>query len=460
MREMKKKLKDPNEQDIEMEEVNEEVEKVIVKQGKKSSEPSIENSATKEKKIKNKWICCCVVIVLVALAVVVYVFSDEKPGIKRFKEIVPSFLKLDSKGDLYINYKSGFNEIPLKKILYRQEFRTIPGKLLSGLESIKELATVKKPIFHSLSYFNFVGEEIINLAYESKKIIARIILGQISIKKEDITLEQSLLDNLKGIAKSPSSNEDKAKDLIKIFDSIGYFIPLQIQIGGMLKINIEEGEESKYKKLISEVESKKGKSIKGSSDYTNFKDLFYNKDVIIIGGDRFKQTFEEWIETLKLENAEIIGYKDIIDVTLLLDINLKSKLKEPLKIVDEKYNKRRKYYEYLSEAKKKIKKDKWHIKENDEIIHGTCHTDDDLIILVSQQFDEDWGLFGKQKNKVLTTDEGIIVGWKFKSNKPIDGELILDDPLLKKEVAITFNLNRLRASQSFKFELYSLKLPE
>lgn len=452
------------------------------------------SSIDTEQRIKIKSIFYYILIVLIIIFILfVFIFiyflfcrnrkinvAEEKkeieanPQIKRFKEIVPSFIKSDSKGDLYLNYKNGFKEIPLKNIYYKEDesstIKFVNREQLIGLESNSDLlGSADISIFHFHSNFNFGVKEILKQTYQSKTLIARYKLGTIYIKKENIALEQTLLDKLNMIANYPS-NEDKVKELEEIFESYGFFIPLHIQIGGMLKKEIQEAEElTYYNKSISELELKVDKYANGKLNYTKneiFKDLFSNKDVFIIGGDKFKETFEEWKETLNLQNADIIGYNNIIDVTQLLDMKLKLKIKEPLKIIREKYNKRKKYYEYLKAARNMVKTGKMRVKGNDIISHGICKIDNNLISVTSQKFDQSWALTSQTKHITISTNENIIVGWKIMTDKPVRGSWTLEDPLLKNEVNIRFvqtffqSFRPFSKVQSFILELYVLKLPE
>ena len=93
------------------------------------------------------------------------------------------------------------------------------------------------------------------------------------------------------------------------------------------------------------------------NEVNNILNNFYsNSEKIIIGGDLKKDNFEDWKLSINEKNAEIINYDNIIKITDLLDEDIKIKLKIPLKIIDEKYEKRKNYYETVNKLKKKKKK--------------------------------------------------------------------------------------------------------
>ena len=88
------------------------------------------------------------------------------------------------------------------------------------------------------------------------------------------------------------------------------------------------------------------------NEVNNILNEFYsNSKKNIIGGDLKKDNFEDWKLSINEKNAEIINYDNIIKITDLLDEDIKIKLKIPLKIIDEKYEKRKNYYETVNKLK-------------------------------------------------------------------------------------------------------------
>ena len=68
--------------------------------------------------------------------------------------------------------------------------------------------------------------------------------------------------------------------------------------------------------------------------------MFSFKKTSIIGGNIYKNNFDDWLNTLTLENCDITGYANIIPITDLLDIELKRKISKPLKVIEKKYQKK------------------------------------------------------------------------------------------------------------------------
>ena len=96
------------------------------------------------------------------------------------------------------------------------------------------------------------------------------------------------------------------------------------------------------------------------NEVKNILNEFYsNSKKNIIGGDLKKDNFEDWKLSINEKNAEIINYDNIIKITDLLDEDIKIKLKIPLKIIDEKYEKRKNYYETLKNLKQIKKRGKY-----------------------------------------------------------------------------------------------------
>jgi hypothetical protein len=72
-------------------------------------------------------------------------------------------------------------------------------------------------------------------------IVAMRILNSIRIKEEkDITFKKSFLENIEKISKLECSDEEKAKELDKIFQTTGIYVPLKVYIGGLYKFYIEK----------------------------------------------------------------------------------------------------------------------------------------------------------------------------------------------------------------------------
>ena len=125
---------------------------------------------------------------------------------------------------------------------------------------------------------------------------------------------------------------------------------------------IKNSENEKYITIINETLGI-NKEIDINTNYSNeikniFNEFYSNSKKTIIGGDYTKDNFDDWKLSINENNADIINYDNIIKITDLLDEDLKKKLKEPLRIIDEKYEKRKNYYETLNDLKQRKKNDR------------------------------------------------------------------------------------------------------
>ncbi len=180
-------------------------------------------------------------------------------------------------------------------------------------------------------------------------LIAKIKLGSISISFDDIKLKEKFINDINIIANNEkTTNDEKAKYLDELINIHGYYIPLTINFGGLFMIEsqyIKNSENEKYITIINETLGI-NKEIDINTNYSKeieniFNEFYSNSKKTIIGGDYTKDNFDDWKLSINENNADIINYDNIKKITDLFDLDLKIKLKEPLRIIDEKYEKRK-----------------------------------------------------------------------------------------------------------------------
>ena len=151
-------------------------------------------------------------------------------------------------------------------------------------------------IFHNDLNFKTEINEMINKSYEyeSDTFITKILIGSISILREDIKLSQNFINKIKKTAEENLNTDlEKAKDLDNLISSYGYYIPLKISFGGLI---VRGGQDiKKYKseefltKLKEIFESDNNKNININISYgkeiEKIFDEYYSvskKDVIVV----------------------------------------------------------------------------------------------------------------------------------------------------------------------------------
>ena len=170
---------------------------------------------------------------------------------------------------------------------------------------------------------------------------------------------------------------------------------------------------------------------------------------------------------MNYENAKIIEHsnkKSIISlIDNFLDTDIKNKLKEPLKLVSQKYDKRKEYYENLNEAKKSIRANK--IEGDYDQKNGICKNED-LIYSTKIEIRE------KGKRIVSDSFSDIIVGWHVNACWGLDddgentnGIYNFNDPILSKSIYFEFTSKNWwwifgRRSQCYDLEIFLMKRPE
>lgn len=156
--------------------------------------------------------------------------------IENFLRVLPCSINFTNGNSM--ECKSCFNEIQSEEIKYRKRREN----------DIKEVESTKKSEYIGMFDLDFNLEvnllnsqaefrQILKLeSEESKKYdyyFCKHILFSLDINSNLIKFNPYYENLFSNIAYSNSSNENKAKELDDIFQSIGYFVPLRIDIGGM-----------------------------------------------------------------------------------------------------------------------------------------------------------------------------------------------------------------------------------
>ena len=333
----------------------------------------------------------------------------------------------------------------------------------TSLEKLSS-STLNDPYFKKYSEFfpfslrvNKEGQIRSNKLY---LISAKYNICSLSIKRDNIIFNKSFLNKIKDLSDDDITDAEKAKELDIIFHNYGYYIPLKIYIGGYFykDINIQEDSQN-LNKLFEFQANMKTSSVNATGNYSSnsenyIKNLFSNENFIVKGGDIDKNNLDDWKSSINFGNSDIIEYSNIAKITEIigdaLDKNTKKLLKVPLALVEEKYNKRKKFYEYKEQVKEHGNDGT--ISGSDSKRNGICQTDD---LIYSEIIDI-------RNDKVIDNKyTDLIVGWKVHSfwTDGTNGKFTLTDPINTRSVKATFTTKFFRELH-YSLEIFFLKYPE
>lgn len=317
------------------------------------------------------------------------------------------------------------------------------------------------------SNFKYKLEDMKAKNLSDKTFVGEYKLYSFNIREEDLSFSKYYIDQFKNIAKSGSSNEEKAKKLDEIFQRIGYYIPKKIYIGGMLINHINTIKSRKTYNEIIELKSTFNKDVKIDGEYSNSKksnldNIFKSEKTEIIGGNYNAKNFEEWIKSININNANVIECANIITAKNILDFKLRKDLEVPLEIIEDKYLRRKKYIEYIEEINDI---NLGFYQGNFDLIKGKVKETKEASepeIYVKKFYIEEEPSFSITKIKFSQDFNDIIVGLKIIENRKDDyaGEWkFKDNPLGGKKISITFTSCYMR-KQTFTIAVYLMKFPE
>jgi hypothetical protein len=382
------------------------------------------------------------------------------PYFKKYSVILPLTLKENKEGKIEME-NCMFEAITSDKITFKKESSYSLKKVevdqeLNSSDNSDFLISIDTSFYYDTK-FKRKTQEVKD--YTNKKFLfgGKYNICSLSAKKENIVFSETFLNKIKHLAENDLTDAEKAKELDKMFKDYGYYIPLKINIGGYFYKDINNYEDNENINALLDFRENSFMNANGSdnSKLENYIDnLFYNKNLVIKGGDIFKDNFEDWKSSINFNNSEIIEYCNIITITNLLhdilDKKTKNLLEIPLSLVDEKYIKREKYFTYIKTVKEFV--NYGNITGYDSKRNGITQINN---LIYSEYIDI-------KDDKILDyTYPDLIVGWKINSlwQDGTNGEFTMTDPILTKRVKATFK-SRLFRNLHFSLEIFFLKYPE
>lgn len=382
------------------------------------------------------------------------------------KPVIPCSLIVKDDGKIDICY-DGFEKIPIKDITFVEEkesniidvqnnedFHIYKGQIFSS-----EIALLsKKDIFQDRLNRNIKSKE------EKKMLLGIYKLMSINIEQKDLKFSEYYLKKFKNIADEKTSNENKVNELDNLFQKIGLVIPRKIYIGGLY---IKKSSELDIKKYFNnEKEYNLSKELKIGKIGGNYKrcsakifnQIGRNDNTQIIGGDISKNLYDEWKDSINLNNSAIIEYANLIEARDLLDDELQRKLKIPFKLL---IDKRKNSKLYLKEIENNDLKS---VSGYSNINIGKCEE-----IMDKYEYPEIYkktfkiytpaAVIGYYTKEFSETFDDIIVGVNIIDNRKDDynGQWTFKkNPLLSKEISITF-VSCFDRAQKYNVEIYLMK---
>ena len=314
---------------------------------------------------------------------------------------------------------------------------------------------------------------------EERQSSQKIFVGEyklysFNIKEEDLSFSKYYIEKFQQIAKSNISDEEKSEELENIFKDTGYYIPRKIYIGGMMisrdnqfsRTNTD-GFDISIDTNINIDNNSMNNAIR-SSNNSKFNEIYHSQSTKIIGGDYQAKTFDDWIKSIHLENANIVECGNIIEAKNILDDDLKKLLEKPLKIINGKYSKRKKYLEKMDYLLNLKKEKLCEMKNYGNFNRGFCEEINEIsqpkIYMKSFAVVTETVFFPPivYENFHYQSNEDIIVGFYIHDNRG-DGHngqwTIKNEPLGSKEITIEFGSGFLR-EQNFTVNIYFMKKPK
>lgn len=390
-------------------------------------------------------------------------------NVKEYLKKVPCSLVLKDGGKIEICYE-GLEDISHDKIKFVHEydfehinsenienFYIYNGKIFSA-----EIDFLTEYNLYKLMQ-NYFGKYSGNIEEKKMEIIIYKLMS-INIEQKDLKFKKDYLDKFKKVADEDISNEEKVKELKKIFQNIGLCIPKKIFVGGLYINNaatkILNNSSDHFNEFSYGEDIQFAGYEKNSSSYYNksFNIISKDKTKTIIGGDFTKDDINEWKKSIDLKNSAIIEYTNIIDARELLDEELKKKLKIPFQML---IDKRKNLKIYLDQIKNNNLKN---LSGYKNLTIGFCEEEIkkyDFPEIHKQSFKirTPAAYIGYYTKELKKTFDDLIVGVNIKDirNDDYNGQWTFKfNPLLNKEINITF-VSCFDRAQRYDVEIYLMK---
>lgn len=399
--------------------------------------------------------------------------ADKLNEIKSFFEknrVLPCFLKVDSEG-VFSPYTGGFEEIPIEKLHFLEEKRFSNEEFSSELSfengsTLNINSFLDVSLFHSDAVFEETMKKMLKSFSKQKYFVGKYILYSISIDPDDVHFTNHISQEISQLAEDNNKNpDDKAKELDSIIKSYGFYIPLKIYIGGMFSMKKSDSSTNSkgiFKSFFSWFQKTPAVEVENKLNATNtnyLNEIFKSRSINIKGGDISARTYDDWEKTINISNSFIIGYENLKNFHELIKYNIRNKLSSSLKIIDEKYEERKQFFQIIEN----LKDNKEFVeKGNASIKVGICD-EKKIPKIIHQKFDAqgDFISFSRRYDQINQSFSDIIVGYYINccwADGTNGAWFIKENPLLKTRIDISFTSQFFRG-QRFELFVYLMKFP-
>lgn len=326
------------------------------------------------------------------------------------------------------------NDILIEKEIYSSSIeRNID--IATGIHSFSSLETKKQLVSSiiSIDHFDNTFKETVQKQLFKGFVTFNIKRQRIKVDRSQVTVSQLYLRQITQILNSTLDHDTKVNKLFSVFQNYGYFIPLQVVLGGRIDLLFEEISEGsaetlafKFKEeidfLSEDVISAKKEEDKVKASQTVFS-YHSTLDIRTLGGKVENITeintvkgIEKWYNSLREENYNIIAYEEIVPITNFFPQKTKKLYEEFEKDIDNKFYAIYDKYQLLKTASnQKI------LTEGENGKEWSCgaQESDSQVKKIRKEIFVDWKL-GRTSEYNFSECPGAnkyIVGFKIKENR-------------------------------------------
>lgn len=237
--------------------------------------------------------------------------------------------------------------------------------IATGVNSFSSSETKKQLISSiiSIDHFENTFREAVQLQIYKGFVSILVRRMRIKVETSEIKIEQLYLDQITQILNSTSNYDRKVKKLFDTFQTLGYFVPLQVVVGGRIDLLFEEETEEQTKQFAFklEVESSAVSSKLNNTDKVDSKAFSSHKtlDIKNLGGQvddlnelNTVEGLKKWYSSLGKDNYNIIAYENIVPITNFFPRKLKELYEQYEQDISRKFNDIYEKYQTLMYASK------------------------------------------------------------------------------------------------------------
>ena len=275
-------------------------------------------------------------------------FEDKDKQLLIKQKFRPGLLKFDSDGKYEINRSIDLN-IPLDNIYVSPSNKTFSKTIQLEYNSDENLLSVDSKeadillnksvngLFNICFNNNLKSEKKNNnnkkSRYKRYKNINDYYSIIISYNQKEFKLDENIKNEFRNILKT-DNEEEQYKELRKLYNKYGIWVPFEFVLGGKYNIffdakNEEEKNEIEKSLIYSNNTTINEQKLVGNMKFNDKNEINkkmenLNITYTVIGGDpKKKDNFNEWYDSLNIDNIEIIDYKTKIPLHEYCDDEVK-----------------------------------------------------------------------------------------------------------------------------------------